>query len=308
MSSILKPPSVMKSLRDAAYTTYLFNQCDIVSTLCPVIAVGTVLAGVPSMKAFFQGLVWQQLHLIAFEIQNQITGLEEDKLSKPNRPLVTGRLTIPTAQNIYIALVILSLWNSAEHGLLACSIFHLVSMVAYNEAALAQYWIFKSFIGALGYVAYCWGVTVIYDDGRPLSQTSVIAVIMSGLIFTTTVISDDLLFFFCGLISYPLLQGHAQDFRDRDGDAAMGRKTLAIVLPQPFARWSLMVLMFAWTAGLVFFWGPPVAFSVAFAGLAALTTIKFVVDYSQEADRNSYWWYNIWLIAAHIMPLFKQIT
>lgn len=116
---------------------------------------------------------------------------------------MTGRLTVATAQNIYIALVILSLWNSAEHGLLACSIFHLVSMVAYNEAALAQYWIFKSFIGALGYMAYCWGVTVIYgetihhpsgvlsqsfvDNGRPLSQTSIIAVVMSGLIFTTTV-------------------------------------------------------------------------------------------------------------------------
>ncbi|KAJ7113704.1 hypothetical protein C8R43DRAFT_130748 [Mycena crocata] len=182
----------------------------------------------------------------------------------------------------------MSPWNSAEHGLLACSVFHLVSMVAYNEASLAQYWIFKSFIGALGYVAYCWGVTVIYDNGRPLSQTSIIAVIMSGLIFTTT--------------------GHAQDFCDRDGDAAVGRKTLAIVLPQAFSRRSLMFLMFAWTAGLVHFWGPPIAFSVGFFGVAALTTIKFVANYSQEADKDSYWWYNIWLIAAHTMPLFKRLA
>ncbi|KAJ7695077.1 UbiA prenyltransferase family-domain-containing protein [Mycena rosella] len=307
MSAISSAPSVVRSLREAAYTTYLFNQCDIISTLCPVIAVGMVLAGVPNFKAFVQGFVWQQLHLIAFEIQNQasITGLEEDRISKPNRPLVTGRVTVATAQNIYIALVIMSLWNSAEHGLLVCSIFHLVSMVAYNEAELAQYWIFKSFIGALGYVAYCWGVTVIYSNGSPLSHTSIIAVIMSGLIFTTT--------------------GHAQDFRDRDGDAAVGRKTLALVLPQAFARWSLMLLMFAWTAGLVHFWGPPVAFSLAFFGVAALTTIKFVLNHSQEADRDSYWWYNvcvldyltpyqkfsnaqIWLIAAHIMPLFKRLA
>ncbi|KAJ7173769.1 UbiA prenyltransferase family-domain-containing protein [Mycena filopes] len=278
------PQSVIKRLREAAYTAYLFNQCDIISTLCPVIAVGMVLVGIPDLKTFVRGLIFQQLHLTAFEIQNQITGLEEDKISKPNRPLVAGRLSVETAHNIYIALVIISLWNSAEHGVLACSIFHLVAMVAYNEAA-------------------CWGVTMIYggvfilcciglplkiyaDHGRPLSQTSIIAVVMSGLIFTTT--------------------GHAQDFRDRDGDAAIGRKTLAIVLPQSFARWSLMILMFAWTIGLIHFWGPPPAFSILFCGLAALTTVKFVLNHSIEADRVSYWWYNIWLVAAHIMPLFRR--
>ncbi|KAJ6603702.1 UbiA prenyltransferase family [Mycena sp. CBHHK59/15] len=281
--------SAVKSLREAVYTAYLFNQCDIISTLGPVIAVGMVLAGVPDLKTFIQGVVWQELHLIAFEIQNQITGLEEDKISKPNRPLVTGRLTVATAQKIYIALIILSLWNSAAHGLLACSIFHLAAMCAYNEAGLSEYWALKSLIGSLGYVAYCWGMTVIFEDhGRPLSETSIIAVVLSGLIFTTT--------------------GHAQDFRDRDGDAALGRKTLAIVLPQTFARWSLMALMFAWTAGLVYFWGPPVAFTVVFFGLTTLTGINFVRDYSQEADRTSYWWYNIWLIAAHILPLFKRLA
>lgn len=85
-----------------------------------------------------------------------------------------------------------------------------------------------------------------------------------------------------------------------------------------------MLLMFAWTAGLVHFWGPPVVFSVGFFVLAAVTTIKFVVNYSQEADKNSYWWYNvsfhsaarilyakyvqIWLIAAHTLPLFKRFA
>lgn len=90
-----------------------------------------------------------------------------------------------------------------------------------------------------------------------------------------------------------ILQGHAQDFRDREGDAAIGRKTLAIILPQTFARWSLMALIFTWTVGLVYFWGPPAVVSIVFFGLAAYTTVNFVRDYSQEADRVSYWWYNV---------------
>ncbi|KAJ7090840.1 UbiA prenyltransferase family [Mycena belliarum] len=279
---------VVRALGSALYTTYLFNQYDIISTIGPVIVVGSVLAGLPDLKSLLHGLVWQELHLIAFEIQNQITGYEEDKLSKPTRPLVAGRLTAQTAQRIYLVLIVLSLWNSATHGLLACSFLHLVSMVAYNECGLSRFWATKSFIGSMGYVCYCWGMTVIFDQGRPLSQTSIIAVVLSGLIFTTT--------------------GHAQDFRDRDGDAAIGRKTLAIVLPQTFARWSLMVLMLAWSAGLVYLWGPPLVVSAIFFGLATYTTVNFVRDYSQEADRVSYWWYNIWLIVAHMLPFFKRLS
>ncbi|KAJ7633398.1 UbiA prenyltransferase family [Mycena polygramma] len=278
----------MRTLVNALHTAYLFNQYDIISTIGPVIVVGSVLAGMPDLKAFLHGLVWQELHLIAFEIQNQITGLEEDRLSKPTRPLVSGRLTVQTAQKIYLVLIVLSLWNSAGHGLLACSILHLVSMFSYNELGLARFWALKSFIGSMGYVCYCWGMTVIFDHGRPLSRTSIIAVVLSGLIFTTT--------------------GHAQDFRDREGDAAIGRKTLAIVLPQTFARWSLMVLMLGWTAGLVYLWGPPTAVSLLFFALAAYTTIGFVRDYSEKADSVSYKWYNIWLIVAHMLPLFKRFS
>ncbi|KAJ6573544.1 UbiA prenyltransferase family [Mycena vulgaris] len=280
--------SMARKLGSALYTGFLFNQYDIISTIGPVIVVGSVLAGIPDLKAFIHGLVWQELHLIAFEIQNQITGLEEDKLSKPTRPLVSGRLTVQTAQRIYLVLIVLSLFNSASHGILACSILHLVAMFAYNELGLSRYWALKSFLGSMGYVCYCWGMTAIFDHGRPLSRNSIIAVVLSGLIFTTT--------------------GHAQDFRDRDGDAAIGRKTLAIVLPQSFARWSLMALMFAWTAGLIHLWAPPAAVSLLFFGLAAYTTVNFVRDYSLEADSVSYWWYNIWLIVAHVLPLFKRLA
>ncbi|KAJ7711854.1 hypothetical protein B0H14DRAFT_2414475 [Mycena olivaceomarginata] len=127
--------SVVRSLCSALYIAFLFNQYDIISTIAPVIVVGVVLAGIPDLKAFFHGIVWQELHLIAFEI----IGLEEDKLSKPSRPLVSGRLTVQKAHKIYLLLIVLSPWNSASHGILACSILHLVSMFAYNELRLSRH-------------------------------------------------------------------------------------------------------------------------------------------------------------------------
>ena len=88
-------------------------------------------------------------------------------------------------------------------------------------------------------------------------------------------------------------QGQAQDFRDREGDAAIGRKTLPIVLPQGLARWSLAVLLFAWTAGLTYLWHPPLLMSVLVYALAGAAAVGFTSDYSEKADRRSYWWYNV---------------
>ncbi|THV00191.1 hypothetical protein K435DRAFT_934975 [Dendrothele bispora CBS 962.96] len=280
--------SPVSRIRNWCYIAYLFNERDIISTLCPVLATGTVLVGIPHAARFLDAFIWLELHLIAFEIKNQIVGLEEDRISKPYRPIASGRISVGVAQKIYITLILVSLADSARFGLIQCSLFHLFSIIAYNELELAKYAALKSFIGALGYVAYCWGVTIIFNNGQGLSDASKLAIILSGAIFTTT--------------------GHAQDFRDRDGDAAIGRQTLAIILPQSFARWSLLGLVYAWTGFLLYIWSPPMIFCCLFIILAGITTVKFVIDYSQEADKNSYWWYNVWLIGAHMLPLFKRLN
>ncbi|KAJ7085355.1 UbiA prenyltransferase family-domain-containing protein [Mycena belliarum] len=281
MSAIFRP------LASAAYTVFLFNQHDIISTLGPAIVVGCVLSGIPDLGSLLSAIIWHELHLLPFQIKNQIYGVEEDRVSKPSRPLPQGRLTVQSAQRLYLGLTALAILSSASLGLLMPGILHIATSLAYNEGGLAKFWALKSFMGSIGYMCYCWGMTVIFDNHRPLSRTSLIAVVLSGLIFTTT--------------------GHAQDFRDRDGDRLMGRKTLAIVLPQRFGRWSLTALILAWTVGLTYLWDPPIVVSVSFIALAAYTTANFVRDHSQEADRVSYWWYNIWLVFAHVLPLFRRL-
>ncbi|KAL1716995.1 hypothetical protein EV715DRAFT_204174, partial [Schizophyllum commune] len=175
----------------------------------------------------------------------QIVGLDEDKLSKPDRPIPSGRISPESTQILYVCLVLASLLMSARHGLLVPSAIYLAAIVAYNECSLARNWFFKS--------------------------------------------------------------GQAQDFRDREGDAAIGRKTLALVLPQAVGRWSLGALLVAWTGVLVWFWMPPATFSCALLALAIATTSVFVSDYSHESDRRGYWWYNMWLISCHALPIFHRI-
>ncbi|KAJ7437819.1 UbiA prenyltransferase family-domain-containing protein [Mycena galericulata] len=270
--SLKSPPSMTEMLSKLPKTILLFSQSDIVPILGPSLTVSMVLSGPTDFKAFTSGFLWLELHLLTFEIKNQIIGLEEDRLSKPNRPIVSGRLIIEAAQRLYLVVGIISVLYSVYHRVLLCSTIYMVAICCYNEGGMSRNWFLKSFLGSLGYVCYCWGTTIIFDHGGRLSQTSVLAIAISGLVHTTT--------------------GHAQDFRDRFGDASIGRKTLAILLPPRVARWSLMALVFAWTTGLIYLWSPPLPVALVFAILACVSTIKFVLDHSVEVDRNSYWWYN----------------
>ncbi|KAK6985209.1 integral membrane protein [Favolaschia claudopus] len=247
-----------------------------------------VLAGPTDLLSFLMGFVWLELHLLTFEIKNQITGLEEDRLSKPSRPIAAGRIAVPAAQRLYICVGALSLAWSAFHGLLVCSAVYMVAIVCYNECGLSRHWFLKSFLGSIGYVCYCWGTTVIFDHGHPLSNISIAAIAISGLLHTTT--------------------GHAQDFRDRFGDAAIGRKTLPLILPPCLVRWSLALLMVVWTAFLVFLWAPPYGVSMLFAALCLTSGARFIRDHSVEADRKSYCYYNMWLMTAHLLPGFARIS
>ncbi|TRM67493.1 UbiA prenyltransferase family [Schizophyllum amplum] len=275
------------TLLQSLYTGFLFSRSDIVPILGPALSMSLVLAGPTDFTSFMTGLIWTELHLMAFETKNQIVGLDEDKLAKPHRPIPSGRISPESTQILYVCLVLASFIMSARLGLLTPSVIYFVAIVAYNECSLARHWFFKSVLSAIGYVCYSWGMSVCFDHGRPLSSLSMMALVMTGTIFATT--------------------GQAQDFRDREGDAAIGRKTLAILLPQAVGRWSLAALLFVWTSVLVWFWVPPMAFSLMLFALAATATCVFVTDYSQESDRRAYWWYNMWLISCHALPLFHRL-
>jgi hypothetical protein len=107
----------------------------------------------------------------------------------------------------------------------------------------------------------------------------------------------------------------------------MGRKTIPLLLSQPAARWSLAVLIMAWTVGVVAFWQPPVAASVAFAGVGLRCLHGYISSYDERHDYVSYCWYGVSelsitvfrngtrlttgqqvrLLGANVLPLFARL-
>ncbi|TDZ29095.1 Fumagillin beta-trans-bergamotene synthase [Colletotrichum spinosum] len=168
-----------------------------------------------------------------------------------------------------------------------CTLAYTIAIVVYNEGGLAAIPVVKNLIGAIGLACYCWGTTVILDDGKELHGLKAVAVLMIGAIFATT--------------------GHAQDFRDRSADAMMGRRTIPLLLSQHVARWSLAALMVCWTVGLIALWRPPAVASVAFALLALRSMYGYVSSHDEKDDYASYCWYGFWLVGSNLLPIFPRL-
>ncbi|KAL1718546.1 UbiA prenyltransferase family-domain-containing protein [Schizophyllum commune] len=274
---------------DMLLLVYLFTEADLTAVVMPVLVMSFVLSESTDISAFLVGLLWMFSHLVGFEVRLCMSSLDdEDKLSKPRRPIPSGRITTERARTLYYGVLAFSVLLSWRLGLLQLSLIYFTGVIAYNEGRCARWWWSKSLMGACGYFIYTWGLLTCMAHGDPPSKSATQALFTTGLIFATT--------------------GQAQDFRDREGDAAIGRKTLPIVLPQGLARWSLAVLLFSWTARLTYLWHPPLLMSVLVYALAGAAAVGFTSDYSEKADRRSYWWYNMWLCACHLLPLSQRFS
>ncbi|KAL1672707.1 UbiA prenyltransferase family-domain-containing protein [Schizophyllum commune] len=284
------------------YTLFLFMKSDVTTTIVPAVrtlqsltqgsladnehsqvALGVSLVGIPTASAFLEGLLWLALHLLAFDI----IGLDEDRLSKPHRPIAAGRISLQAAQILHLLFSCSSLLLSARYGLLPHSAVYLACAAAYNDGNLARFWASKSAMIGIGLGICCWGTVVCFNQGRPLAPAAIHALVIVALLLATTV--------------------HAQDFRDVAGDAAIGRTTLPMVLPPSFARSSLAVLLVSWSTTLVHFWELPAGVAGLLYALAGTTALLFIRGGTEKADQDACWWYNMWFTACLSLPVFQRL-
>ncbi|THU95871.1 hypothetical protein K435DRAFT_819602 [Dendrothele bispora CBS 962.96] len=258
-------------LMSGLHSLFLFTRSDTVLVIFPMLTIGLVLAGQTDWKSFLVAFLWLELHLLAFDVRSFAFGIEEDRICKPYRPFPSGRVSAKDGQLLYNLNVAVSFYLSFRHNLTFVSLLYFCATTLYNEFGLSTSPL--SPIRAIGYMCYAWGTTYIIGHHQPLDNTSVKAIIVSGLIFSFT--------------------GHAQDFRDRSGDALLGRRTIPLIFPQAVARWSLILAMSGFTFGLIKLRGPPLVVSAVFSLLCTITSVKFASNYSEEQDRKSFRWYEV---------------
>ncbi|KAG2360756.1 UbiA prenyltransferase family [Suillus spraguei] len=264
-------------------TLFLFTKSDVLTTLLPVTLFALANASHLNAPRILNIIIWIWIHLLKFDISNQIQDPEEDKRNKPDRPLPAGRITTQNAADVRWLLVPVCLIFSAIYGrqtLAYSCCFEALSMW-YNEFGGHKAGLSKNLLTAIGYTCLEAGATIIAGSSPCLDSISGRAVALNCAVFATTL--------------------HAQDFKDEEGDRFIGRRTLVTLFPT-FARVSMVIGVPLWSFFLSRLWSVDLTCSVVFMAYGIVVGGRFMVYRTSSADKQSCKLYSLWFAIAHLLP------
>ncbi|KAE9396857.1 hypothetical protein BT96DRAFT_824146 [Gymnopus androsaceus JB14] len=279
----------LKGVYDVLVTLFFFSKSDIKSTLIPITSFAAACAPLQSIAQLPATVVWIWIHLLQFNLANQLISVEEDRRNKPDRPLPSGRVSLPTVLAFRWILVPACFGFSAlfSFQVVCSSVVFVALTVLYNECGGHAYWATRDFLNGLGFSAFEWGACLIAGpDQTKLTDVALRAVYIGFPLFATTI--------------------HCQDFKDIQGDTLLNRQTLPIFLPAA-SRYIILTALTMWSLTLAWLWELPVSISAAFIGLGLYVGARFLMQKTKHEDQVSYYWYNVWLSAAHALPAIKLL-
>lgn len=218
--------------------------------------------------------MYNLLYILTFCIANQIGGVEEDRLNKPYRPLVTGALSIRGARKrsyVYNILFLIVAWR-LDIFWYALS-WQVVTMMMCHWG-FSNHWFLKN--------VFCISVgTTLLLGAQWRIVTQDINLQVWNFIFLLSVWAG------AGL---PL-----QDFRDQDGDRHMHRKTLPLAIGDLPARRYMIAHMVLLSPLLYFF-----TVATQISNITEILSVKMMVVTSVQVL-----WH--WIIALRIW-LYRSPT
>ncbi|GJE90571.1 UbiA prenyltransferase family [Phanerochaete sordida] len=281
----MSPFMTLSVLAHHAHTVFLFTKADIKTTFLPIILFAVAAAPVHSTAHALRAALWLWLHLLQFNVANQIYEIDEDAMNKPHRPLPSQRIDAQTARCLRWALVPMCLVVSAlfsEQVVYASAAFAVLTLV-YNELhADAGFWLLRNTVNGLGFAAFEAGTTLLAGARCDILDAAAwLAIFQSAAILATTI--------------------QVQDFKDVVGDAHVGRATFPLV-SESLARWSVIITLSSWSLVLAHIWELDSASTLFFGGLGVWIGVRFLFYRSIEADKASYNLYNVSL--CRLIPPF----
>ncbi|MFO0604638.1 MAG: UbiA family prenyltransferase [Polyangiales bacterium] len=182
---------------------------------------GASLGGV--LRPLAVSAVYFWLYLYGHTLANQLVGVEEDRINKPDRPIPAGLVTPRGAAVRLAATVALFLAYAGAAGALRWAALWVVTFLLLNFWG-HRHWFFKNSlpmgVGALAMMGGAW------ELARPLTPTAWrVMLTVAGFVSATS----------------PL-----QDLRDVAGDLVLRRRTLPVAIGELPARVVLAVAVVAW--------------------------------------------------------------
>ncbi|WP_280454330.1 UbiA family prenyltransferase [Nocardia brasiliensis] len=158
-------------------------------------------------------LVYFWLYLYPFNLSNQLVGVDEDRLNKPHRPLITGLVTVRGAWWRLCLTTVAFLLLGALLDVLEWTVLWIGAWIFHNHLGGARTMWGKNaamVAGTIAQLAGAWQITT------PLNSTAWMWILSIALPLTVLV--------------------SLQDLRDVNGDVAVGRRTAITVFGEQSCR------------------------------------------------------------------------
>ncbi|KAI5927098.1 hypothetical protein F4810DRAFT_652301 [Camillea tinctor] len=300
---LLKPYSTyFQSFLYHMYTVYLFscnNFKDIVcvgylfgalnASIANRIGMGEALAFTQILKASPSMALWSWSNLFLFNLHNQRHphAISEDALNKPWRPLPSNRLTSQQATQVMYCMYPLVLGISLREGGLVPCLLEAVFCLWYNEWGGAADPFLKNLLNGFGFACFfagplevATGRSVFSGEGKAAIWLAMIAI---------------------GITS----SSHLQDFRDMEGDRAIGRKTVPLKIGDLNARLLCVLAIGLANSVACWFW-PGVWMGSAIAWIAGIAiATNLFLDRSVNGDAFSWNLFPLWMLGLFLLPVLR---
>ncbi|KAF8120601.1 UbiA prenyltransferase family-domain-containing protein [Mycena galopus ATCC 62051] len=166
------------------------------------------------IQSLVRSLAYFLLYLYPYNIANQISGLDEDRVNKPDRPICSGRVSLEGAYIRWYITTAGYLIVGVAWGVLPWTVLWVFNTICVNFYGGGKHWISKNLV-AMSVGAFCqlqaaWGL-VTPASARESWWAALLSCVVGAV-------------------------ANVQDMRDIEGDKIAGRRTLPIVLGADFRR------------------------------------------------------------------------
>ncbi|KAF4339123.1 ubiA prenyltransferase family domain protein [Fusarium beomiforme] len=226
-------------------------------------------------------IMWITIYIYAFNLFDQVTNPEEDRINKPDRPLPSGAVTEAGARRR--CAILWSLFFSMVMifpQILLETITHAAFTYLMSATGLGKTWLGKSSVSMM---VMCWSLlSAVRKLIAPQTGQSLRHIIALAL--------------WAGLTT------QAQDFRDQRGDKYIGRRTLPIAFGDRPARYILAFLLIPW-AFVDVYW-----FEIASHAPWVLGALHVCVSYRILAFRNERADHKTYMLGTYIFCVLVTIS
>lgn len=218
--------NLLKKIWFEIFLSWEFIRYDISSTIFPstMFAIAAWVNTQPLNPETFivsigRNILYFYIYVLAFTITNQIRGLEEDKINKPDRALPRKLVTLKGARKRWYVVMILYLLIGILFGVVEWTLLWMVVLTLHNNLNFGKNWVMKNLAMSLGTIALLAAAWQMIDPITDLVWRWII--VISATVFIVVAV---------------------QDLRDIEGDLKINRRTFPIWAGETRARYILIAL------------------------------------------------------------------